>query len=552
MDTNMLPMKWLGRSLRLAWMALALSCCAHAAVDLINGNYLHTHQDIELPGSLGWMEVSRTYSSLSRHTGLFGAGWCSTLETRLEHTATGVALVWCGAGRRIEFPTPVGGIARERGGLARLSRIGASQIVTLADGSRYHFSSEGRFERWADQNGNGHMLAHDGDGRIASLRSNTGETLEFKYNPAGLISMVSGGGRWVRYRWDEESRRLAGIETSGGSVMNYDYDARGRLAKQAGAIGEEIEYEAAGRVSLVRKSNGCVESYHYPLRAGQPSTAVTRVSSHCSGQKEPVVKEVATEYATDGSIARIAEEDGTWRRNIAFLPDMRLLPAQINWQRSEGTPGGERNFTHDAFGRLVQIEENWGGRHSRTRLAYAGNSNRLAAVTTREWPDADAPSQVTVTRRSYRYDGRGNLASCAENGKIRVRATYDRFGRVSAVARAGGPRIRIRYAGFSNRIAGYAGSNGASVSVRYGPDGEIASLKGAKPATSLRMAQELGKAADQMLDSVNVLRTRFKSPGEETSGGGAQDAALGIDGFAPCNFCVAWEPFPAQVPLPAD
>jgi hypothetical protein len=83
------------------------SLFANAIVDMKNANYSNTWVDIEIPGSGYELKISRTYNSRSLINGIFGFGWCSDFETRLEKTAEGnlkLVELWCGPGN-ILLPT---------------------------------------------------------------------------------------------------------------------------------------------------------------------------------------------------------------------------------------------------------------------------------------------------------------------------------------------------------------------------------------------------------------------------------------------------------------
>lgn len=71
---------------------------ALAIVDMANGNYSETWEDIEL----GSISLARTYNSRSAYNGLFGYGWCTDFETSLAVQLPGqITVTECGAGMEI-------------------------------------------------------------------------------------------------------------------------------------------------------------------------------------------------------------------------------------------------------------------------------------------------------------------------------------------------------------------------------------------------------------------------------------------------------------------
>ncbi len=75
-----------------------------ALVDTKNANYTKTFVDISIPGSGLPLLVERTYNSRSLYRGMFGYGWCSNLETRLEVMPDNtLMIVECGGGLEIPY-----------------------------------------------------------------------------------------------------------------------------------------------------------------------------------------------------------------------------------------------------------------------------------------------------------------------------------------------------------------------------------------------------------------------------------------------------------------
>ena len=77
---------------------------ARGLMDTKNANYTKTFVDVALPGSGLPLMIERTYNSRSLYMGMFGYGWCSNLETRLEVMPDNTLLVVeCGGGAEIPY-----------------------------------------------------------------------------------------------------------------------------------------------------------------------------------------------------------------------------------------------------------------------------------------------------------------------------------------------------------------------------------------------------------------------------------------------------------------
>ena len=73
-------------------------------VDTKSGNYKKTFTDFEIGGGAFSLSLNRTYNSRSLYKGLFGVGWCSNLETRVDVLPDNtIKLTECGGGQEVIF-----------------------------------------------------------------------------------------------------------------------------------------------------------------------------------------------------------------------------------------------------------------------------------------------------------------------------------------------------------------------------------------------------------------------------------------------------------------
>jgi hypothetical protein len=122
-------------------------------IDVVTGEMFFAQQDLALPGVLP-LVLNRRHGSGYRHGRLFGSGWASTLEQRIEIDDKEIRLL-LEDGRILRYPIP-------------------------ADGERVMPT---RGPRWP--------LTWDGDGIVTVDQGDLGQTLHFP--PGG-----SGPGRGVR------------------------------------------------------------------------------------------------------------------------------------------------------------------------------------------------------------------------------------------------------------------------------------------------------------------------------------------------------------------
>lgn len=77
---------------------------SHAIVDMKSANYSDSWTDLVVPGVGYDLRINRTYNSRSLFNGIFGFGWCSDFETKIEITPeSNLKLTECGGGMEILF-----------------------------------------------------------------------------------------------------------------------------------------------------------------------------------------------------------------------------------------------------------------------------------------------------------------------------------------------------------------------------------------------------------------------------------------------------------------
>ena len=85
-------------------LLILFSFSANAIVDMKSANYSESWSDLMVPGVGYDLRVNRTYNSRSLFNGMFGFGWCSDFETKIEVTTeSNLRLTECGAGMEITY-----------------------------------------------------------------------------------------------------------------------------------------------------------------------------------------------------------------------------------------------------------------------------------------------------------------------------------------------------------------------------------------------------------------------------------------------------------------
>lgn len=240
---------------------------ANAIVDMKNANYADTWTDF--PGqTLADLRVGRTYNSRSLYHGIFGFGWCSDFETRLDITAEGNAnLVHGGNGLEELFTAP--GFSRreieamadrivERAkadwntrNVALIALLGGVGESGWGESRRKLISDDGLRARFARKFGFS-MSPRDGT--------------EFMLEGHGVSRLKFGGGEY-RLEWGDG--RVNRFDAEGRLVADTDRDGRtARLSYAAGHL-KSVTNERGERLDFAFLPNGKVGSVILN-RSGKP------------------------------------------------------------------------------------------------------------------------------------------------------------------------------------------------------------------------------------------------------------------------------------------
>ena len=368
-------------------------------VNVATGNFIEEETDMAFAGVVSACSVTRMYNSVAvfgQHavSGVFGAGWSSNIESRVQLNAQNG--VWTMAdGREVTFDRMI----REDGthGYARapreawwLEELPLTQLMgedgSVADPSlRYILHATGyeasSLLRISDNSGTQHIFSFTGV----------------------YLGMSAGAGTAVAYLRDEESRVGAIVHQHGARI--------------------DVEYTEGGFVGAIHSSRGQSVRYEYVTLDGRThlcavhGDAGTRRYEHdAAGLIYRVVASAGTVEVTNyyDPTGRITEQDTEYGRRVRY----RYLPNGITDVSNE-----DASYTNlwisDQYARLTGIVDAEGGRAS---YAYDDFGNRVSVV------DRDGSR---ITRCS---DERGRIIREVTDEGTETLFAYDEHDRVVSVA----------------------------------------------------------------------------------------------------------------------
>ena len=498
---------------------------AHAIVDMRNANYSNTWVDLELGGTGYELKVSRTYNSRTLFNGMFGFGWCSDFETKLDVTPEGnLKLTECGAGQETyyfprefnpkEINKTVGQIVSQLRTQHKLDEktikgletelvtnhnlrakyafdlkiavsvkegsqfyanskevesIGFAKgyyTRTLVDGSSQRFTKEGRLTHIYDKNGNYIKVEYDKDS-IKEVSDNNGRKLNFKfYNNHKVKSITGPNSLAVEYKF-EKLDDLTWVKNSWNNIYTYQYDDMHDLVKAGFPDGTFVALTYDKKhdwVTSFTDREKCKEEYTYEDSPDDPK------NHYWSVVKKTCGKDVVTESKYE-----------FWHK---FRPDgekyLWRVGSVINNNSTEVT-------YHETFGKPVSIRKNGelftfeyyangqvkqkATKYATLTYDYSAGNNKVSSVVAISKSDK---GKVTKTLKTeFKYDQKGNLTWASNTDGQKVEMNYDPKGRIASIKDQAKKFVQIQYDEKSGKPAVVSRPGLGTIHVSYKASGEI-------------------------------------------------------------------------------
>lgn len=277
----------------LSLVVLILSVNAFAIVDMKDANYSETWTDMDLGGPGYILKVTRTYNSRSIFDGIFGFGWCSDFETKLEITPdSNIKVVECGGGMETIFTeaststkdrdTLIDKIVkkvkekRKDSGLKEsyfqnfkkelqsneyLREAFASELGfkgKIAKGKVYYAAGKGSEKVEVEQNSykrvmtDGTFQKFDMKGRLIAMYDKSLNFVKIGYAKNKITSVIDNKGRRLSFQYYKSNGKVSSItSTPVKRTATYAYNAHD-LTSASNAWGNKFSYQYDDMHNLVK------------------------------------------------------------------------------------------------------------------------------------------------------------------------------------------------------------------------------------------------------------------------------------------------------------
>ena len=399
-------------------------------VNVATGNFIEEETDMAFSGAVSACSVTRMYNSVAvfgQHavSGLFGAGWSSNIESRVQLNAENA--VWTMAdGREVTFDRmiredgthgyarapreawwleelPLTQLMGEEGSIAdpslryilHATGYEASSLLRISDnsGTQHIFSLTGVYLGMSAGAGTAVAYLRDEEGRVGAIVHQRGARINVEYTEGGLVGA---------------------IHSSRGQSVRYEYvtlDGRTHLCAVHGDAGtRRYEHDAAGLIHRVVASTGTVEVTNYYDPAGRITEQDTEYG-----------RRVRYRYLPNG-ITDVSNEDASYT-NLWVSDQYARLTAIVDAE------GGRASYAYDDFGNRVSVVDRDGSRITR----YSDERGRIIREVTDEgaetlfaYDEHDRVVSMTVSaietdpraRRAARLARRARLEAEAQGNTL--------------------------------------------------------------------------------------------------------------------------------------
>ncbi|MFL4479905.1 DUF6531 domain-containing protein [Paeniglutamicibacter sp. ORCA_105] len=468
-------------------------------VNTSTGNFLETEVDLGFTGAASSLSAARTYNSMDGRVGIFGPGWGSVFEIRLELDDEGASLV-LPDGRHVRFPRLGEGWDRADGESYWLKRetlaepMAASEGRTIANcprealvvrdnaGSRWVFTLAGTWFSKDTGPGTSVSVRRDADGvvaelihehgrrvrtefkgeRIAALVASDGRRVEFEYDEHGQLLSASGPGGVRHYRWNDAGLIEAVTDAAGVEEAVNTYDEHGRVLTQVSAFGRVTRFAyLPGRLTVVSDADGT-----------RSNAWIADAKGRLVGVIDADDNRQSMSYDRYGNLVSVTERDGSLTVHAYDQRGRKI--------RTRTPSGADITYGYDEVDRPVIVVAESGGV---VKYEYADDSSRNPSLiidpvggrTELTWRDCRLTEVVDPVgvRVRFGYDGFGDLLTITNAFGNTATLHRDDAGRVTEAVSPGGARTSYIYDA-NGQLRSRRDADGALWKFEYAPGGALA------------------------------------------------------------------------------
>lgn len=547
------------RSLVFTLLLVFLLPKAHALVDMNSASYSNLWIDMQVPGGGYDLKIERAYKSRTLFNGMFGFGWCSSFETKLETTSEGnIKISECGDGQQIVYSpremtrkdvekTVSQIIAKmkadpknkllsaeylkklsndlledddKRSDLAEQYSISVpvkegtkfmangkeveSVIFSktyytrlLPDGSYQRFDLQGRLTYSYDKNGNYLKFSYDKD-LLSQIEDNNARRLTFKYYPNKKVKQITGPNSLVsEYKYNSQEDLI------------WNKNAWAKTDKDV----YTYEYNEFHNLVKATWPDRTFISIRYDnikdwvLSFTDRRKCVENYKYEFS-QNDPKFHYWSSVVKTCGKEVVANNRFEFWHKQ---LPSGQVVLSRV----LTSVNGTTQDITyHDTLGKATMIIRNGQktsfeyypdgllkariAANSRVEFTHDPTSKKVASVKTTLFNEKG--KAVSVLTTIFKYDAKGNLTFAENSNGQKIDITYDYKGRIASITDQAKKVVKIEYEERFGKPYVVTRPGLGSIKVTYRSNGDIEKVDSADGPT---VASQVASTFNNLLEVIS-------------------------------------------------
>ncbi len=523
----------------------AICLNSYALIDMKDANYVETWTDLDLGGPGYVLKVERTYNSRSIYDGIFGFGWCSDFETRLEVTPDSkIKAIECGGGLEIFFSTKDSGafsldeivskiiekikidkkdanlkpqyytnleaelrsnqflreaLANEMGFKGKITK--GKTYFTSGRGSERLIVNEDSFKRVLSD---GTYQLFDSKGRLVALYDNAKNFIKLNYTNDKLVSVLDNKSRRLDFIYNPNNAKVAKIVATPANItVQYTYKAHDLATAQSPRSGNySYKYDDLHNMTEAKYPDQTTKKFTYNQdkdwvvgfvdQQGCTESYAYRDSEddprnhYWSEVKKTCKGKVTNESKYEFWHKEKADKSGKYLARVKSI--VNGLVTDVKYHPEFGRPvfkqDGKEVAYYDYYSNgLLRTRKN---ESENLKYYYKNACNKVSKIIQENYLKRKVASSVT-TNYVY-YMPSCNLKVAANSRGESAQLSYDSSGRIYMVADHTKKILKISYDKESGKPNVLTRPGLGAIAVKYNEQGDIASViskEGAAVATQV-------------------------------------------------------------------
>lgn len=532
---------------------------AQALVDMNSASYSNLWTDLEVPGGGYDLKVLRAYKSRTLFNGMFGFGWCSTFETKLETMAEGAIRVSeCGDGMEVVYSPRE--ITRKD-----VDRTVSQIIAKMKADPKIKILSQ---DYWRQLSAD---LVEDGDKRSSlamqyriavpiqegtKFLANGKEVENVVFNKTHYTRNLADGsyqrfdlqgrlthnydknGNYLKFSYDKDL--LVQIEDNNQRRLTFRYYANKKVKQITGPNGLNSEYKYNSQEDLIWNKNAWAKSdkdvytyeyneFHNLTKAVWPDKTFISVKYDnikdwvlAFSDRDKCVENYKYEFSPTNpkfhywsSVTKTCGAKVVAKNRYEFwhkqLPNGQVVLSRVLSNKNGST---EDVMYHDIHGKAVSIKKNnekinfeyyadgliksRESSSSKVEFTHDPASKKVATVKTTLYNGKGKPVSVLLT--SFKYDSKGNLVYAENSNGQKINMSYDFKGRIATITDQAKKVVKIDYEERFGKPSVVTRPGLGTIHVSYKSNGEIAKVDSAEGPT---VASQVASTFNNLLDVIS-------------------------------------------------